>query len=201
MQKVTLKIGFIIFLALLSLPGYSMGNDTIPGRWHGQRSIVYSSDSIPVVILPPVNIYDVNRFNYLHARKYRRLIYNVRRAYPYAVIARHRLKALDDELQKLDTRKEQRQYLKEAEKQIMEEFEDEMRKMTVRQGIILVKLIDRETGQTSYEVIKEIRGSVTAFFWQGIARFFGNDLKIKYDPEDKDKTIEDIILAMEYGFL
>ena len=83
----------------------------------------------------------------------------------------------------------------------MDRFEKEVRKLTVSQGIILVKLIDRETGRTSYQVIKELKGNVTAFFWQGIARIFGNNLKTEYDPEGEDRVIEDIVLGIEAGFI
>lgn len=165
------------------------------------RGLVYRSDTLPVMVLPPVNIYDVNKYSYLKARKYRRTIRNVKRAYPYARIAHHRLGVLARELEDMKSEKERRQYRKEAEKQIMHEFEDEVKRLTITQGIILVKLIDRETGNTSYEVIQEIRGKMTAFFWQGIARLFGNNLKLQYEPEGEDKLIEDIVMAIEYGFI
>jgi hypothetical protein len=175
--------------------------DTIRKATSPLPPLVYRSDTLPVMAIPQLNIYDVSKYNYLKSRRYRRMIYNVKKAYPYAVIANERLKALDDDLSDIKSKREQKAYMKEAEKQIMQEFEDELKKLTITQGIILVKLIDREIGHTSYEVIKDIRGGFTAFFWQGIARIFGNNLKMQYDPEGKDKVIEDIIMAMEYGFI
>lgn len=83
----------------------------------------------------------------------------------------------------------------------MDEFEKEVKHLTVTQGIILVKLIDRETGRTSYQVIRELKGRFTAFLWQGIARIFGNNLKAEYDPDDKDRIIEDIVQGIEAGFI
>lgn len=163
--------------------------------------LVYRSDTLPVMAIPELNIYDVSKYNYLKSRRYRRMIYNVKKAYPYAVIANERLKELDEELSNMKSRREQKAYMNAAEKEIMQEFEDELKKLTISQGIILVKLIDREIGHTSYEVIKDIRGGFTAFFWQGIARLFGNNLKMQYDPDGEDKVIEDIIMAMEYGFI
>jgi len=71
--------------------------------------------------------------------------------------------------------------------------------MTINQGRLLLKLIDRECEQTSYELIKVYRGSVTAFFWQGVARIFGSNLKDGYNPSDKDKVIERVILLVEAG--
>ncbi len=167
-----------------------------------EKAIVYADGSMPSMILPAVNIYDISRYNYLlHERKYRRTIYNVKRAYPYAVIANLRLSHLDSTLVQIDSKKERAEYIKDAEKLIMQEFENEIKRLTIKQGIILVKLIDRETGMTSYEVLKDIRGGFTAFFWQGIARFFGNDLKMQFDPEGEDKVIEDIVVAMQWGII
>ena len=77
----------------------------------------------------------------------------------------------------------------------------QVKKLTITQGIILVKLIDRETGHTSYEVIKDLKGGFTAFFWQGIARIFGNNLKAEYNPDGEDAKIEDIVRGIESGFL
>ena len=129
------------------------------------------------------------------------MIRNVKRVYPYAKVAGIRLKILDQHLATMETEKERKAYLKRAEKEIMDQFEGEVKRLTITQGIILVKLIDRETGRTSYEVIKDLKGGITAFFWQGIARIFGNNLKAKYDPENKDRIIEDIVQCIEAGYI
>lgn len=129
------------------------------------------------------------------------MIRNVKKAYPYARVAAEELKKLDDHLLTLKDEKEQKAYINQAEKEIMGRFEKEVRKLTVSQGIILVKLIDRETGRTSYQVIRELKGGFTAFFWQGIARIFGNNLKTEYDPDGQDKIMEDIVLGIEAGFI
>jgi hypothetical protein len=166
------------------------------------RAVVEGSDTIPLLELPEVRVYERRDFEYLYLkRRYRRMIRNVKRAYPYAQIAGVRLKELDDHLVTLKSEKEQREYINQAEKEIMQEFENEVRKLTVTQGIILVKLIDRETGRTSYQVIKELKGGITAFFWQGIARIFGNNLKTEYDPVNDDRILEDIVLGIEAGFI
>jgi len=176
--------------------------DTVISKNQSNRAIVYASDTIPVVNLPAVNIYDINKYSYLlKSWKYRRKIYNVKKAYPYAVIANNRLKSLDSTLTTMHSEKERKVYSKETEALIMKEFEEEVKKLTVKQGIILVKLIDRETGMTSYEVIKDIRGGFTAFFWQGMARLFGNNLKMQFDPLGDDKVIEDIVMAMQWGLI
>lgn len=172
--------------------------DTITQR---SNVLVYGSDTLPIIHIPELQIHDLSQYNYLKSRKYRRTIRNVKRAYPYAVIARDRLKDLDHTLASMKNDKQRKTYMKEQEKLIMDEFESQVRKLTLSQGMILVKLIDRETGDTSYEVIKELRGGFTAFFWQGVARLFGNDLKMQFEPEGRDKVIEDIVNAMEQGYI
>jgi len=166
------------------------------------RAVVEGSDTLPIIELPEVSVYERKDFDYLYLkRRYRRMIRNIKKAYPYARIVGMELKKLDDHLATLDSEKEQKAYINHAEKEIMDQFEKEVKKLTVTQGIILVKLIDRETGRTSYQVIKELKGGFTAFFWQGIARIFGNNLKTKYDPDDQDKIMEDIVLGIEAGFI
>jgi hypothetical protein len=171
-------------------------------NWGVTRGVIEGEDTIPMIELPELRVFDHRDLDYLYLkRKYRRLIRNVKRAYPYSKIAAVRLKELDEELAEITNEKDQKEYIKKAEKEIMGHFEKEIRQLTVTQGIILVKLIDRETGRTSYQVIRELRGSITAFFWQGIARIFGNNLKAEYDPEGADKVIEDIVRGIEAGFI
>jgi hypothetical protein len=166
------------------------------------RAVIEGPDTIAILELPEVSVYEKRDFEYLYLkRRYRRMILNIKKAYPYARIAGVRLKELDDHLVTLDSEKERKEYIDLAEKEIMTEFEKDVRHLTVTQGIILVKLIDRETGRTSYQVIKELKGGFTAFFWQGIARIFGNNLKTEYDPADQDKVMEDIVLGIEAGFI
>lgn len=166
------------------------------------RAVVEGTDTLPVIDLPEVRVYERRDFEYLYLkRRYRRMILNVKKTYPYARIAADELKKLDDHLLTLRDEKEQKAYIDQAEKEIMDRFEKEVRRLTVSQGIILVKLIDRETGRTSYQVIRELKGGFTAFFWQGIARIFGNNLKIEYDPDGQDKIMEDIVLGIEAGFI
>jgi hypothetical protein len=95
--------------------------------------------------------------------------------------------------------KERRQLMKRAEDELKAEFEDDLKKLTFKQGLILIKLVDRETGNTSYELVQELRGKFTAFFWQAFARLFGYNLKVEYDPLGDDKEIEDIVVMIENG--
>jgi len=191
-------LGFFLFCATHQLEAQKTELDSL----HVTRGIVEGKDTIPVVELPEVRVYEHQDFEYLYLkRRYRRLIRNVKKAYPYAKIAGTKLKELDEQLADLENEKERKAYVQSAEKAIMGEFEKEVKRLTVSQGIILVKLIDRETGRTSYQVIKDLKGGFTAFFWQGIARLFGNNLKAEYDPGNKDRVIEDIVLGIDAGFI
>ena len=87
------------------------------------------------------------------------------------------------------------------EKELRDQFEDELIHLTISQGKILIKLVDRETGNTTYQVIQELKGGFSAFLWQGVARLFGSNLKSEYDADEEDKMIEDIIVRIENGLL
>lgn len=197
------SVRYILLLCVVTLtmyPGHAQHAD--PDSIIVTKGIIRGNDTIPLVELEEVRIYKMQDFEYLYQkRRNRRLVRNVKKAYPYAKIAGERLKELDRQLAGLYSKEEQKEYVKEAEKEIMNEFEKEVRRLTITQGIILVKLIDRETGRTSYQVIKDLKGGVTAFFWQGIARIFGNNLKAEYDPGGNDYLIEDIVRGIEAGFI
>lgn len=196
--RVLFLTGIFIFCATYQVQAQKVDTDSL----NVTRGIIEGSDTIPMVELPEVRVYDRQDFDYLYLkRRYRKLIRNVKKAYPYAKVAGTELKELDDQLASISTEKERKAFVELAEKEIMTEFEKEVKRLTVTQGIILVKLIDRETGRTSYQVIKDLKGGFTAFFWQGIARIFGNNLKAEYDPDDKDRIIEDIVLGIEAGFI
>ena len=191
--------GLLFILLLTQIPVYSQ---TDPDSIYVTKGLIQGKDTIPLIELEEVRIYQRSDFEYLsRKRRDRRLVRNVKRAYPYAKIAGIELKELDEQLATINNEEKQKEYINRAEKEIMSKFEKEVRKLTITQGIILVKLIDRETGHTSYEVIKDLKGSITAFFWQGIARIFGNNLKAEYDAVGVDAKIEDIVRGIEAGHI
>jgi hypothetical protein len=132
-------------------------------------------------------------------RRYDRMTYNLKKVYPYASIVREKLFEVNQELAAITDEKERRKYLKDVENKVLGEYEDDMRDMTITQGKLLIKLIDRETRNTSYDLIKEYRGGFSAAFWQGIARIFGTNLKAEYDPYGEDALMEIIVLEIEAG--
>lgn len=161
--------------------------------------LVDQNDSLPFVQLEGVNIMDSPYFKSdRERRKWNKLMRNVIKTYPYAKITNDLLEHYDEELAKLDHDKDRKAYMAEAEEVLKSEFKGEITKMTISQGKVLVKLIDRETGQTSYELIKELRSGFTAFMWNSLALLFGNNLKAHYDPEE-DFEIEAIVQLIESG--
>jgi hypothetical protein len=192
----------MLLAALLCIPAGISAQESHKDNSAVTRTVVVGADTLSIVELPEVRVYERRDFEYLYLkRRYRKMIINIKKAYPYARIAGVRLKELDNHLVTIENEKERKAYIDQAEKEIMDEFEQDVKKLTVTQGIILVKLIDRETGRTSYQVLKELKGGFTAFFWQGIARIFGNNLKTEYDPDDQDKVMEDIILGIDAGYI
>jgi len=132
-----------------------------------------------------------------YLRRYGRLESKVRKVYPLAKTAGVKLREYNDYYLELKTEREQKRFFKRIEKELLDEYEGTIKKMTLSEGRILIRLIDRETGDTSYEIIKEFRGGFSAFFWQSIARIFGNNLKDNYDPQERDRVIELIIHKIE----
>lgn len=134
-------------------------------------------------------------------QRYLRTEQKVLKVYPYAKAAGELMKGYEAEMKTLKTEKERKKYLEKAEEELKAEFEGEIKNMTISEGLILIKLIDRETGDSSYELIKELRGSFNAFVWQSLARLFGTNLKEEYDPVTEDRIIEDIVVRIEEGEL
>jgi hypothetical protein len=114
---------------------------------------------------------------------------------------RSKIVEINDSLELIPDDKDRRKYLRNIEKDIFGEYEDDVRDMTITQGRLLIKLIDRETRNTSYELIRQYRGSFSASFWQAVARIFGSNLKAEYDPYGEDFIIELIINEIDAGRL
>ncbi|MBR3566992.1 MAG: DUF4294 domain-containing protein [Salinivirgaceae bacterium] len=157
-----------------------------------------NGDTIPNVNIKTVT---VRRFSKRRQQiKYDKLVRNVKKAYPFAVAARDELANMNAQLVGVEGRDRER-YIKEYEKQMFKKYEKDLRALTISQGRILLKLVDREIDNTAYELVKEYRGSFSAFFWQGVARLFGENLKSEYDPDEEDMYIEEIVQLIEAGVI
>lgn len=133
-------------------------------------------------------------------RKYYRLVHNFSKAYPYALVAKKLVIEADSTIAADKLRGAKREkYISKVQKELFDVFEGQMRKLTVSQGALIMKLVDREVGKSSYNIIKGYKSGIAAGFWQGVAKVFGSDLKKPYDPEGEDKNTEELVKIWEDG--
>jgi len=164
--------------------------------------IIRNGDTIIHKNLIEITVLPEKEFkNARQERRYNRFVHKVKKVYPYARMAGDMLNEYEPKFLALETDKERRQMMKELEQQLLNEYKDDMKKMTLSEGRLLLKLIDRETSRTSYTLIREFRGGVSATFWQGLARLFGSNLKSEYEPHGEDRTLEEIVRLIEVGYL
>ncbi|MCO6483408.1 MAG: DUF4294 domain-containing protein [Flavobacteriales bacterium] len=164
--------------------------------------VVSNGDTMPMYFLDAVRIEaTMTRKARRNAVRADRLTRYVQKVYPYARITANLLQEYDHDLSRIEKGSDRELYLKLAEAELRAEFEEDIKGLTMTQGRILVKLIDRETGHTSYDLVKQLRGSFQAWVWQGVARLFGQDLKGEYDPQGDDALVESIVRRIENGEL
>lgn len=169
-----------------------------PQKGYKLRAEIVNGDTLAYINLPDVWILAQYAYNRRQYEQWTRTKYNVKKVYPYAILAAAKLKEYDRVLQSIPE-SQRSSYLKIVEKQLRGEFEGQLKDLTVTQGRILLKLIDRETGRTSYQLVKDLRGSFQAFMWQSLARLFGSNMKTEYDPKGDDILIERAIKLVEAG--
>lgn len=193
---------FSLEITLAQTDSSIAGNDTLPRNFYLLHTKERNGESLPEIDLKEVVIIGrqstSKKFPF---RKYERLIYNLKKIYPYGIVVRARLEQVNHELMNIPDEKERKNYLRQVEKNVFREYEDDVRNMTITQGKLLIKLIDRETRNTSYELIRFYRGNLSASFWQAIARIFGTNLKAEYDPYGEDAVMEIILQEIEAGRL
>lgn len=164
---------------------------------------VYAEDTTIVRYLPQFEILTLRHFiKKRDQRKYDRLVKNVKKVYPFAKLAGERMKAYAMVMESM-TRKEHRRLVKSFEDEIQKTHGQDLRKLTPGQGRILLRLIDRETDNTSYELIKDLRGVFAALFWNAAASMFGFDLKEEFSPttNEEDLYIDEICRMIDAGHL
>lgn len=204
MRLLSAILAIILYVADASgqIDSLKQRNDTLQGRSYLLQNVKRDGETLPEVEIKEVTVYAHPQFpKKRDFRKYERLVYNLKRVYPYSVIVRNRLLKVNEDMRSLNNDKERKDYIKKVEKDVFANYEGDMRDMTITQGRLLIKLIDRETQNTSYTLIKDYRGKFAAAFWQGVARIFGTNLKEEYDPYGEDALIESIILEIDAGRL
>ncbi len=187
---------------LLLFSGKTIAQLEMPGGGYKVLATVVDGDTMPLINLAPAEIYaSISPEAAANMKAYLKLRRDVLRAYPYAKLASVQLKFINDSVAHIHNEKAQKKFIKATEAELKKQFEKDLKKLTVTQGRILIKLIDRETGSTSYALVKELRGSLQAFFWQGLARLFGSNLKTEYRANSDDQLIEGIVQQIERGEL
>ena len=163
---------------------------------------VYEGDTIPSMRMPTLYIYKPLKFkNKKKQQEYNRLVRNVKKTLPIAKEVNRAIIETYEFLQTLPDEKARQKHLSLVEKSVKEQYTPRMKKLKLAQGKLLIKLINRETSSSSYELVKAFLGPFKAGFYQAFAAIFGASLKKEYHPEDEDAMIERIIVLIENGQL
>lgn len=198
----------MVFLLLSLFLGFFGGSTVKAQSGYGSNKIlsyatVVDGDTIPLVHLQTVTI--VRKWALLtdkEIRKNQKLIRNVKKVLPYAKEARKRLEELEREMAGMNAKK-RKEYVKQVEQEVLDDFYDDLEHLTFSQGKVLLKLIDRETGNNSYTLIADLRGAFRASFYNTFARMFGFNMKERFDPKHNkdDNLLERVARSVELGKL
>jgi hypothetical protein len=205
MKKRSLYIILICLAGFTSLKSKAQNNsnDTIRDNIRVEAFITPEGDTIPQSWLPTVEVKALQTAlwkNYW--RNWTRLRNAVYVTYPYAKTAGKLINDVNNQLAGVRDEAARKRIIKSREKEMKRDFGDKVTSLSVYQGKVLMKLINRETGNNCYEIIKEYKGGFNAGFWQTVAYVFGSSLKQQYEPQGEDKEIEKIVLELHklYGY-
>lgn len=157
--------------------------------------MILNGDTMDEIILEPIEV-TASKLEKVNLEEWK--MRYLRKVYPYALRTARLTKKINDDLQNCKTKSERKRYLNDCEKVMRGEFESNLRNLTHIQGQYLIKLINRETGQTVFDLLKEYRSGWKAFWWNFAGKFFSLDMKAKYDPQGEDKEIENYIQRLQY---
>jgi hypothetical protein len=158
--------------------------------------IVENGVNVPVIFLPE-HIKSAPWLNDVAKKERQRLRNNVYKVYPYALTAAAVFKDVNTNLENLPDRRARKKYLKEIDKKLDNTFTEPLKNLSIDQGHVLIKLINRQTGQNCYSIIRELKNGLSAFMWQSVGILFKNNLRHNYDPEGDDSEIETIVKDLE----
>ena len=165
-------------------------------------SCIYEGDTIPSIRLRTVYVYKPYVFkNNRERKRYNRLVRNVKKTLPIAKEINKIIIETYEYLQTIPNEKDRQKHIKLVEKGLKQQYTPRMKKLSYSQGKLLIKLVNRQTNSSSYELVKAFMGPFKAGFYQAFASLFGASLKKKYHPDDEDKMIERIVLQVENGQL
>lgn len=171
------------------------------GKYH---EVTPQGDTVLVLVLNDITVFPPLKFkNKKQEQFYWRTVRDVKRTLPYAKLICETLVETYEYIETFPTQKEREKYLKEMEGAVFEQYKPVLKRFTKSQARMLVKLIQRETNQSGYDILKAFLGSFRATFWQGFGRLFGVNLKGKYQPDrnDEDAIIERVCTLVEQGQL
>lgn len=189
----TLFALFLSFQSVLAQDKQSRGGYLVP-------VCIYEGDTIPCVQLPTVYIFKPLKFkNDKERMEYYRLVRNVKKVYPIAREINRTILETYEYLQTLPNEKARQKHIKRVEKGLKDQYTPRMKKLSFAQGKLLIKLVDRQSNQTSFELVKAFMGSFKAGFYQTFAALFGASLKKEYDPNGEDKLTERVVILVENG--
>lgn len=189
---------YLLFFSFIAVHVQAQKTTTING--YKVPLCVYKGDTIPALRLPTVYVFKPLKFkNKRQEREYNRLVHNVKKTLPIAKEVNRAIIETYEFLQTLPDEKSREQHLKMVEKGVKEQYTPRLKKLTFSQGKLLIKLINRETNSSSYELVKAFLGPFKAGFYQAFAALFGASLKKEYHPEGEDILIEQIIILVENG--
>ena len=163
-----------------------------------------TGDTLAMIVFNPIIIYPHERFrNKSEEKLYWKTVRDVKKTLPYAKLISSTLLETYEYIDTYQNQKQKQAYLKRFEKELFEQYKPQMKKLTKNQGKILIKLINRETNQSSYSIVKAFLGTFRAGFWQTFSKFFGASLKAGYHPnkDKQDAMIERICVRVEQGAL
>jgi hypothetical protein len=193
--------GFWLLVYLLLLGTENAEAQLLKPRRIVMYGTVVDNDTIPKVMLKEVKIVaPSNLLSPEEIRKNKKLIRNIKIVLPYAKLAKNKLLDLNNRMLTM-SKSERKKFMKAAEMEIEKEYAAQLKNLTISQGHLLIKLVDRETGSSSYTLVQELRGSFRAFFYQTFAKLFGYDLKAEFDPVNnkKDNLIDRVVRSIEQG--
>ncbi len=176
-------------------------NRIYKGKYH---TVTEDGDTVLMIVMNEITVFNPIRFrNKKEEEFYWRTVRDVRRTLPWAKLICETLVETYEYIETFPTQKEREQYIKEMEGAIFEQYKPQLRRFTKSQARMLVKLIQRETKQSGYSILKAFLGSFRATFWQGFGRLFGVNLKNEYHPETdrQDAIIERVCTLVEQGAL
>lgn len=172
-----------------------------PGEGTLVRGTIEGNDTVIQIQISDIWIYPERKFkNKRQQQNYSRYVARVKKVYPLAVEAKILLDKYEPQYYALESQRDKRKLMKNLEKELLDKHKEELKKWSITDGKILLKLINRETNRSAYNIIENFRGEFSAVFWQGIARLFKNNLKDGYDPENEDRLLEEVVRKIESGY-